>query len=250
MSNCSNKYPQYSMLPTSTCSGPYFLGATRTYNYISILKNPKSDNDKWKPWHLSNPNVIDLEQYNVGPGSFNYTNYITATPWPNRVSQYCLGTYARYNLFKNEFVLVPPDQIKLGRYSKLVQDYHHDFTSTLINEYNSRIVKWRDYGWWPYILTPLSLTFWIGGCGEPCYVCTYADPLANLNKNLAFGPAGAPSNSNYRCIGHHEGTLKSVLLSLDRFWLDKARENSLWPHKDLLVDYYGTVSRGPEPIIG
>jgi hypothetical protein len=250
MSNCSNKYPQYSRLPTSTCSGPYFLGATRTYNYISVLKNPTSDKDQWKPWHLSSPEVIDLEQYNVGPGGFSYTNYITATPWPNKVSQYCLGTYARYNLFKNEFVLVPPDQIKLGRYSKLVQDYYHDFTSTLINEYNSRIVKWRDYGWWPYILTPLSLSFWIGGCGEPCYVCTYADPLANLNKNLAFGPAGGPSNSNYTCVGHHEGTLKSVLLSLDRFWLDKAGENSLWPHKDLLVDYYGTVSRGPEPIIG
>lgn len=216
---------------------PYFIGATRS---VSYLASKFGSQDKNAPWHWGSPEFEDLEKYtNAAPPLFGFLPTAgygwkfaggQVYPQADRVNQKCLGLYSRYNGLWNEFLLTKQDQITLGRYTKQTKDYYHDMTSTLINEFSFQVVKWRDYGWWPYLLTPLSLSFWLGGCGQPCYVCSYTDTI---------------------CLGHHEHALNLAIAALDSYWLiDKAQRGILWPNKRLLVDYYGSIVRGPEPIIG
>jgi hypothetical protein len=191
------------------------------------------------PWHWENPKYTDLEKYSTeNPPLFgflyNISSYIppaqSNSELPIKVDQKCLSTYARYNLLADKIVTTTIDQSLLGRYTKSVKDYYQDILSENINEMTGQVVKWREYGLWPYLLTPLSISFWIGGCGEPCYVCSY---------------------KGHFCIGSAERALNLTIYGLDQFWItDKADKGNLWPSDKFLVDYYGTINRGPEPIIG
>lgn len=199
----------------------FFLGSTRTHHYLS-----SSFEDGF---HHRSPTKAELSAGGAIGGERYFGRIFTAEkPSLDGFSQECLGLYARYNLILDVLSISTEDQIALGRYIKQIQDYYHDVTTTLINELTNKIVKWREYGWWPYLLTPLSLSFWLGGCGQPCYKCAY---------------------SGGTCDGHHEGTLGGVIAALDSYWGNKISSNELWPNERFLVDYYGTVMRGPEPMI-
>ena len=221
----------------NTCgSGSYFVGATRSISYLSSSFGSRENNDIL--WHWQNPEFSDLEKYSTkNPPLFGFVdgaNFIPSAQGgksrPEAVDQKCLTTYARYNLLKDDVLTTTPDQSALGRYTKSVKDYYHDILSEDINELTAEVVKWREYSWWPYIMSPLSISFWIGGCGEPCYVCSY---------------------KGHFCIGNGELALNLVIYALDQYWLtDKADKGNLWPSNRLLVDYYGTIVRGPEPTIG
>jgi hypothetical protein len=215
---------------------PYFIGATRTISYLSSSFGSIRE-EYGIPWHWPSPEYPDLEKYSTDfPPLFGFIggSFPTAKegekPRSKSVDQKCLSTYARFNLFKDDIVTTEPDQMLLGRYTRLTKNYYHSFLSENINELTGQVVKWREYGWWPYIMTALSLSFWIGGCGEPCYRCSYKD--------------------NY-CIGNGEHALNLVIFALDQYWLtDKAEKGNLYPSDKFLVDYYGTIIRGPEPTIG
>ena len=220
-------------------SGTYFIGATRSISYLAS-KFGSIKEEYGVPWHWQNPKYVDLEKYSTNnPPLFGfvtnfqnwvYSDFTREGQRPTSVDQKCLSTYSRYNLVKNDSIVTKPDQTALGRNTKLVKDYYQDILSENINELTGEVVKWREYGWWPYILSPLSISFWIGGCGEPCYVCSY---------------------KGHSCIGNGEHALNLVIYALDQYWLtDKAAKNELFPSEKFLTDYNGTIVRGPEPTIG
>lgn len=219
-------------------SKTYFIGATRSISYLASSFGSIRE-EYGIPWHWNNPEYSDLEKYSTtNPPLFGFLNgSISYVPdqqagqnRPTKIDQKCLTAYSRYNLFKDDTITTKPDQVALGRYTKLIKDYYHFIMSEDINELTGQVVKWRDYGWWPYLLTTLSLSFWLGGCGEPCYTCSY---------------------KNHYCIGNGELALNLVIYALDQYWLiDKGEKGNLFPSDRFLIDYYGTIVRGPEPTIG
>lgn len=209
----------------------YFIGATRSISYLSSSFGSQTEKFGVK-WHWPSPTYIDLEKHSTdSPHLFGFiSDSVESNPLATKVDQKCLSTYSRYNLLKNESTITKPDQAALGRNVKLVKDYYHALISETINEQTGEVVKWREAGWWPYLMTPLSLSFWIGGCGEPCYPCSY---------------------QGHVCHGNGEHALNLVIYALDQYWLtEKANSNILYPSDKLLIDYYGTIVRGPEPTIG
>jgi len=227
---CYKKDSFHTLLCRDCKVSNFFLGATRTYSYIAGLPISNS-------WHYQNPTygqIVLSRRTSDGDrpqSSFNATPYYTVYGSPSRVDQGCLAYYARYNAVLYGIVITPPDQTKLGRYGKLMQDYYHFVETKKINDFNQRQVKWINGYMFKYLLTPISLSFWIGGCGLPCWECAYSGIL---------------------CEGGPEGTLLGIILGLDRYWITQHADNQrLWPNTEYyLVDYYGVTIRGPEPKIG
>ena len=215
-------------------------GASGRWDSPDLAEETKPENSR--KWHWPNPDYADLSEYSLcdpllfgflprsGGSEKGILNSPESFGLPCHVDQKCLGTYSRWNLVDDEFIFSKPDQIALGRYVRKIQEYYHGFSSHLINEITMERVKWRSMSFIQFLAAPFSLAFFLVGCGQPCYKC---------------------SSGGHLCLGHGEHALNLAIAALDKYWLtDRANKDMLWPNKRFLVDYYGTIVRGPEPWIG
>lgn len=212
---------------SGSCGGSgYFLGSSRTYTYYATWFKD--------PWQFPIPPLsFFADAANVGrkfiPGQWNEGVYnigwvqnFTPNGGNFKPDNRCIGAYATSNMIdigRHAFA-EKPDYICIQK--------NIDIISNQINEISHELVKFRDNGTINSVASPLFLSFWIGGCGSPCYPCAYE----GVN-------CGYPFSMMYEYTDN-----------MDQYWDINNEDHCPYFNTGFVLDYYGRIDRGPEPSIG
>jgi hypothetical protein len=214
----------------SDCGGGgYFLGSSRTFYYYA----------KWFDnfQHSIPPLSFFCDSSNITQGSAGdwrergaYLNgwYRANSTLPDyaKVNPRCMSSFATMNPFwlrtgqQGQAIAEKGDYIALEKYMGMV--------SELVSELSGRVVKWRDDGRYAGTLSPLFLSFWIGGCGAPCYPCSWEDVSCGWPYTMMY----------------------SIADNLDNYWDVYNDDHYPYFYTGFVVDYYGRITRGPEYNLG
>lgn len=209
--------------------GNYFLGSSRTYSYyVRWFKDPWQFHPQGLKFFCDTSNIQGYKAGDYVQGvyinSFFYEKGALLTESPFRTDPRCISSFA----YSNPIWFEGMADGELGKRDALRLQKSYGIVSESINEYTGQVVKWRDNGSVIGGFSPLFLGFFFGGCGEPCYPCTYED---------------------VKC-GWPWSMMLNLTDNLDNYWDVFNEDHFPYFNTGFVLDWYGRVGRGPEPNIG